>query len=187
MLRRIRQDAGPIAAIAAGALVCAGVVVLSATVFGERLIAMQRANAVPLESQGGVAATVNRERKGDALAVPDGPQTRAEIKSVEVVGLRGAAIVYRDRNGQVLFRTDPLTNVTVVAKNVELPEVTIRETETTDVERVPVEVPAEEAAPSAPPPGCESAFARPSPEFLTRTPSRCVTELPRAANVAAIR
>ena len=59
-----------------------------------------------------------RDSKTDALPVPTAPQTRAEIKSVEVVGVRGASIVYRDRSGNILFQTDPLANVTVVSKNV---------------------------------------------------------------------
>jgi hypothetical protein len=112
-------------------------------------------------------------------------QSRSEIKSVEVIGVRDAAIIYRDRDGSILFHTDPLANVTIVSKNVDLPEVTIRETEATKVERVPVE----STGPSTPLHGCESAFARPSPESLTRTPSRCVTELPSSkfASVAAPR
>jgi hypothetical protein len=106
---------------------------------------------------------------------------RPEIKFVEVIGVRDAAIVYRDREGNVLFQTDPLANVTIVSKNIELPEITIRETESTKVERIPVDG----ASPSKPH-GCESAFARPSPESLTRTSSRCITALPERTAVAQL-
>jgi hypothetical protein len=42
--------------------------------------------------------------------------------------------------------------------------------------------------PSAMLPGCESAFSLPSPESLTRTPSRCMTELvaPATTRVASL-
>jgi hypothetical protein len=171
-----------IAAASVAGLVSAGVVVLSATVVGERLVAMQRANATAMESPR-TALTINREAKGDKLPAPSTKQARSEIKSVEVIGLSNASIVYRDRSGNILFQTDPVANVTVVTKNVDLPEVTIRETQATQVERMPVE----EAGPSAPPHGCESAFASPSPESLTRKPSRCVTQLEHSERFAALR
>ena len=82
---------------------------------------------------------INREAKSDALPLSQAAQERREIKSVEVVGVRDAAIVYRDRDGNILFKTDPLANVTVVTKNVDLPAVTIRETADTKVERYDVE------------------------------------------------
>src|SRR5215213_1407587 len=66
--------------------------------------------------------------KGDRLLVPSAegalPST---VSMIEVVGLSEAAVVFKDRNGQVLFHSDPLTNTTVVAKNVDLPVVTIKE------------------------------------------------------------
>jgi hypothetical protein len=165
-------------AISGGAAVGLACAALSIVILGDNLAA---ASAPP---QNTAEFAVNRESKTDALPVPDTPQTRAEIKSVEVVGVRGASIVYRDRSGNILFRTDPLANVTVVTKNVELPEVTVRETETTKVERVP----ADEAQRSEQPRGCESEFARPAPEALTRMSSRCVTDLGDSArSYAALR
>jgi len=132
---------------------------------------------------------VNRDAKSDALPLSQAAQVRLEIKSVEVVGVRDASIVYRDRDGNILFKTDPLANVTVVTKNVELPAVTIRETADTKVERHNVEKPAAnplEAAPGSPPPhGCESAFARPSPEALTNKTGRCLAALPQSFELAA--
>lgn len=172
-----------IAAASAGAFVASAVIVLSATLVGERLISMQTAHAAAVEEpKSGATPQINRTGKGDKLPVNSAAQTLNEIKSVEVIGLRGAAVVYRDRNGNVLFRTDPLENVTVVTKNVELPEVTIRESDGVQVERVPVE----EAGPSAPPHGCESAFARPAPESLTRNANRCVTQLKSSNDFAAL-
>ena len=184
MVRLFKGTGSLVAAVSAAVLVSASVVIFSATMVGERLIAMQTARAEPPQLSNSLP-TINRERKGDALRVSAAAQSRSEIKSVEVIGVRDAAIIYRDRDGSILFHTDPLANVTIVSKNVDLPEVTIRETEATKVERVPVE----STGPSTPLHGCESAFARPSPESLTRTPSRCVTELPSSkfASVAAPR
>lgn len=184
MVRLMKGTGGMIAAVSAAILASATVVIFSATMVGERLIAMQTAKAEPAQSLSSTF-TINRERKSDALPKSAAAQIRSEIKTVEVIGVRDAAIVYRDRGGNILFQTDPLANVTIVTKNVDLPEVTIRETETTKVERVPVE----SKAPSAPLHGCESAFARPAPESLTRSLSRCVTELPdtKLINIAALR
>jgi hypothetical protein len=171
MSRSIKSGRAVLTAVVAGASLGLAGAALSVGLFGDDFLAPQTAHAAPVEAQ--TVSTVNREAKSDALPVPAHSQERAEIKSVEVIGLRGASIVYRDRGGNVLFQTDPLANVTVVSKNVELPEVTIRETETTKVERIP----ADEADRSAKPHGCESAFARPAPESLTRMSSRCVTQL----------
>ena len=75
----------------------------------------------------GTSATVDRTNKGDRLAAPRA-NVRSRVAVVEVVGVSDTAIVYRDREGRVLFRTDPVANVTVITKDVELPEVTVRET-----------------------------------------------------------
>jgi hypothetical protein len=127
-------------------------------------------------------STVNRENKADALAAPQRSQPRIEIKTVEVVGIRDAAIVYRDRDGNILFRTDPVANVTVVAKNVDLPEVTIRDTADAKVRRMSVD----RAEPPEQPQGCESAFARPSPMVLTRLSSRCLAQITAQAKLASL-
>ena len=111
------------------------------------------------------AVFVERASKGDRI----GPVRRAartgDIVAIEVVGLKDAAIVYRDRDGRVLFRTDPLSNATVVVRGVPLPEVTIREHRSRSVAPVPVDVrPNRERA--RVPVGCDPAIsplAEPSP------------------------
>jgi hypothetical protein len=167
--------------LAISVAVCTTIAVLGTAAVTSHVISLRaEANAA---GDSATAQVVNRERKSDALPFSQAAQERLEIKSVEVVGLRDAAIVYRDREGNILFKTDPLANVTVVTKNVDLPAVTIRETADTKVERVDAEKkPAAknplEAAPSMPPlPGCESAFARPSPEALTNKTGRCLASL----------
>jgi hypothetical protein len=165
------------AAVCCSLIVATGVVVFSATVVADRVISLSlkfdKAQAAVAEQ----TFSVNRAGKSDALPVADRRQESVPIKTVEVVGVRDASIVYRDRAGNVLFQTDPLANVTVVTKNLDLPEVTIRESDASKVERVPLQKPKPESRDNNTkrPHGCESAFARPSPEPLTRLASRCVT------------
>jgi hypothetical protein len=109
------------------------------------------------------------------------------IAIVEVVGVRDAAIVYRDREGRELFRTDPVANVTIVTKNLALPEVTVRENAQSQVERVPVE---KTRAPGGdkplPPQGCESGL---SPDLSPTVPTgkdRCIVELAPASTRASL-
>ncbi len=131
---------------------------------------------------------VDRAHKSDRLmparaAARQGPA----ITAVEVVGLRNTAVVYRDREGRVLFRTDPVSNATLVAKDVVLPEITIRDSGRSTVNPVPIEVPAR--APERPklPPGCDSAFSPLTLPSLSRMPSRCIAENERPATLAGLR
>jgi hypothetical protein len=173
--------AGWITAVAA-ASVTGAVMALSVFALTFHVISLHAGDASAAEPASQSEA-INRDRKGASLGTPSAQPARIEIKSVEVVGIRDAAIVYRDRDGNELFRTDPLANVTIVAKNVDLPEVTIRENARTQVDRLPVEG----SRPSQLPRGCESSFALPSPTALTRIPSRCVTQTDAAAKFAAFR
>jgi len=100
--------------------------------------------------------------------------------------LHDTAIVYRDREGRVLFRTDPLSNATLVAKDVVLPEITIRDSGRSAVNPVPIEVPVR--APEHPklPPGCDSAFSPLTLPSLSRMPSRCIAENEHPARLASL-
>jgi hypothetical protein len=116
------------------------------------------------------------------------PSGEKRIAVVEVVGVHDAAIVYRDRQGRVLFSTDPVANVTVVTKNLSLPEVTVRETAQSEVERVPVEktrAPGGDKQPSME--GCESGL---SPDISPTVPTakdRCIVQIESKSNVASLR
>jgi hypothetical protein len=83
---------------------------------------------------------VDRSHKGDRLMAPRpaDEQSQAKVAIVEVVGVRDTAIVYRNREGRVLFRTDPVANVTVIAKDVSLPQVTVREDTIATPQKTPV-------------------------------------------------
>jgi threonine dehydrogenase-like Zn-dependent dehydrogenase len=183
MVRPGSSTAGKTAAVVGAATAIGIIAVLSIALFADSVVALREANATRLASAADrQSAIVNRENKTNALPAPQTSPQRIPIKTVEVVGIRNAAIVYRDRDGNVLFRTDPVANVTVVAKNVDLPEVTIRDTAATQVKRMPVE----RAEPGEQPQGCESAFARPAPVALTRLSSRCLAQLGATKKFAAI-
>ena len=131
------------------------------------------------------AITVDRAHKADRLLPAQTAQPkRPVITAVEVVGLRDTAIVYRDREGRVLFRTDPLSNATLVAKDVVLPEITIRDSGRSAVDPVPVEVPARAPERAKLPPGCDPAFSPLTLPALSRMPSRCIAENEVASQVA---
>jgi len=129
---------------------------------------------------------VDRTLKGDRLATSREPREQRTIAVVEIVGLRNAAVVYRDQDGREIFRTDPVTNATVIAKDVVLPEVTIREFGGSRVDPLPVNAP-RLRVPSGNklPVGCEppvSPLAGPPPDLL----GRCISqnELPKLALLA---
>jgi hypothetical protein len=132
----------------------------------------------PVPAEPTVAA-IDRTNKTDALPMqPAGSRTsQHRVAVIEVVGVRDASIVYRDREGQVLFRTDPLSNVTVVVKDTVLPEVTVRETMRTKVEKVPLETPGLPTKPPDAPAGCESAFGPTGSRSPGVTIDRCLSDV----------
>jgi len=133
------------------------------------------------------AHIVDRGHKADRLApARAGQAQRPAITAVEVVGLRDTAVVYRDREGRVLFRTDPLSNATLVAKDVVLPEITIRDSGQSAVNPMPVEVPAQVPQRAKLPPGCDPAFSPLTLPALSRMPSRCIAENERPARLAGL-
>lgn len=173
MLRKAAAVAGAIAA---------GAVLTTALIGADNLLATQSASNAPTQN-----AQINRSNKGDALPAVANTQPPKRITTVEVVGVEDAAIIYRDRKGNVLFKTDPVSNVTVVTKGVVLPEVTVRELADSAVQMMPVEGIRPVLSPTAPGDGCESAVtAHTAGEALARVPSRCITELPQSYDFAAV-
>ena len=174
MLRKAAAIAG---AIAAGALLTTALVSAGASP-----LATPHGASAPTQS-----AQINRANKGDALPAVANTEAPKRITMVEVVGVEDAAIIYRDRDGRILFRTDPVSNVTVVTKGVVLPEVTIRELADSAVQVLPVEGIRPTLSPTVPSDGCESSVtAHTAPEELARVPSRCITQVPNSYNFASV-
>jgi len=173
----LRKATGIAGAIAAGAL-------LTTALVGFDVNSSAAETNVTARTQN---AQINRQNKVDALPKVANSDAPKRITTVEVVGVEDTAIVYRDRDGNVLFKTDPVSNVTVVTKGVVLPEVTIRELASSNVQLVPLEGIRPTLSPTAPGDGCESSVtAHTAPEALARAPSRCVTQLPNSTNFAAL-
>ena len=127
----------------------------------------------------------DRSVKGNRLASPRRENSRTRIGTVEIVGLRDTAIVYRDREGRILFGNDPLTNTTIAAKNLDLPEVTVRDPDAVAVRPVPVEASPRAERPRLPV-GCDPSFgplADPSLRVLT---GRCLTSTASVRTFASL-
>jgi hypothetical protein len=164
---------------------------LATAVVGMLLLIAAADRAFPTNqalAEGGTSARIDRANKGDRMPRADSAriQDQKRIATVEVVGIRDAAIVYRDRDGHVLFSTDPVSNTTIVVKNVALPAVTIRETHQSAVEVRSLER-ARPAVPNAQPTdGCEPAVSAVTTPSLAAIASRCLTSLTAKSNVASI-
>ncbi len=124
---------------------------------------------------------VNRERKGDRLARParkDGKR----ISTIEIVGVQDVTIIYRDAEGRELFRTNPLSNATVTARDIELPAVTVRENGTSGTAPVTVDTPTRRDAEL--PVGCESPFSPYADPKAPKMAGRCVSQAPEERQFA---
>jgi hypothetical protein len=132
-----------------------------------------------VNAPGDTGTQVNRADKADRLIPPRlHRDTPAAVATVEVIGVRDAAIVYRDRSGRILFQTDPVSNVTVVSKGFALPQLTVRDTSHSTP--VPIEAPRElPAAPTTPPAipiGCEPLASPIVQPHLARLAGRCLSQ-----------
>jgi hypothetical protein len=120
--------------------------------------------------------SVNRALKSDRLTLPPNhPQSARTVTTVEVIGVHDAAIVYRDRDGNVLFQIDPVSNVTVVSKGFVVPQLTLRDTPQSKPAPM-VETPERdlEAAPKLLI-GCEPPASPIAEPALARLPGRCLS------------
>ena len=154
--------------------------------------------AFAAHAQAGLLTTPERSHKGDRLAPPAASGRKVVVSAVEVVGARRTSIVYRDRDGHVLFRNDPLRHVTLAVKNAVLPQVTIRDDQNTRVAPQNPHVAPQNphVAPSAAPdaasdpgplaPGCDSAVSPLAAPLLARKPSRCLASLDGLPKRAAL-
>ena len=147
-------------------------------------------------AQAGLLTTPERSHKGDRLAPPAASARKVVVSVVELVGARRTSIVYRDRDGHVLFRSDPLRHVTLAVKNALLPQVTIRDDQNTRVAPQNPRVAPQNVAPISAPdaasdpgplaPGCDSAVSPLAAPLLARKASRCLASLDGLANRAAL-
>jgi len=153
-------------------------------------LAVSGASSLDVLSRHGTAPSaldgvMDRTHKGDRLSDARPAQDAATVAVVEVVGVRDTAIVYRDRDGRVLFRTDPVANVTVIAKDVRLPQVTVRE----DAKAVPQNTPVktiEERETEQRMIGCDP-IASPLAGPVSNRTGRCIASTATGERLAALR
>jgi hypothetical protein len=120
------------------------------------------------------AQHVIRVTKSDRLSAPRATVGDRTVSTVEVIGVHDAAIVYRDRDGNVLFQTDPVSNVTVIAKGFVVPQLTLRDTPQSKPAPI-IETPHDlDAAPKLPI-GCEPPASPIAEPALARLPGRCLS------------
>jgi hypothetical protein len=134
--------------------------------------------------------SINRSVKGDRTpSTATLASSKRQITTVEVVGIDQPAIIYRDRDGRELFRTDPLQNHTAVVRGVTLPAVTVKQTQAAPAPSVVVEQPKANAEQKSPrdhklPDGCEQSV---SPLATTSSlRARCVASLGGNNTVASL-
>jgi hypothetical protein len=113
-----------------------------------------------------VAASIERAHKGSQIVRPFGTGADAPLVDVEVNGRLDVAITLRDRDGQVIYRADPVNHVTTMAKRGagRKPAAPVaREPET-------------KAAPhEAMPDGCEGAFSPYAAPRMAHVIGRCIS------------
>ena len=130
-------------------------------------------NAIQQDSQ-----RVDRTMKADRLATLQAGGAIRTVATVEVIGIRDATIVYRDRDGRLLFQTDPVSNVTVVSKGFVLPQLTVRETSRSMPTPLEAPHPPQEPQTTGPaiPIGCEPLASPIAAPRLSHLAGRCLSQ-----------
>ena len=122
--------------------------------------------------------------KGDLLKPrPAGGQTQT-VSTVELVGLHDSTIVMlRDAAGQILYRSDPTSGVTVVSKGVVLPQVMIRESDRASPRTEAAE---SDRQPHVLPPGCDPAVSALGTGSGSDFGVRCLTAREESVKLAGL-
>jgi hypothetical protein len=107
----------------------------------------------------------------------------ATVSIVELVGVAQATVILRDRDGKVLYKSDPHSGTTIYARDTELPVVTLREdarapaTQHPVSQREGIEVPRERKPKARKPVGCLGDVSPLAKASADRMPSLCLALL----------
>jgi len=186
-----------LASTAAGSLAMLGA--LSLAVSGAVSLALVSSSLISSALTSPVTRTgdqLDRAHKGDRLvSTRSDAQEQEQVSTVEVVGVRDTAIVYRDRDGRILFRTDPVANVTIVAKGMTLPAVTVREHSEAVPQPMPVQ-PAQQDGKDQPQQdgkdkdkwleGCDPLVSPLAKSSLSKVAGRCIAGIGTGEKVATL-
>lgn len=85
----------------------------------------------PLSNE--TALAISDIGKANRLSGPKPAQDRIQVTTVELAGTDNAAVILRDAKGRLVYKSDPQSNVTYLAKDTDLPIVTMRENAPTPI------------------------------------------------------
>ena len=121
--------------------------------------------------------------KGDRVAAPAPSGKPATVSIVELVGVTNAAVILRGHDGRVLYKSDPRTGITTLARDTELPVVTVKEEMLGTVAQHPArrqegnEAPQEQKPRKRNPVGCVGDVSPLAKASADRMPSLCLAQL----------
>jgi hypothetical protein len=125
--------------------------------------------------------------KADRAAAPLPGSARTSVAVVELVGVAQATVILRDRDGELLYRSDPDAGTTTLAKNTDLPVVTLKAETQSPVVQHPVtrregsEMPAQDQKKKRRNPvGCVGDLSSLVHSSAERSPSLCLALLDRS-------
>ncbi|MBA1158155.1 hypothetical protein [Microvirga mediterraneensis] len=140
-------------------------------------------NMPPLVQSEALALSGGVLAKGDRIAAPVPASQPAAVSIVELVGVSNAAVILRDQNGKVLYKSDPRTGITTFARDTDLPVVTVKDETRGSVAQHPVrrqegnDTPQEQKPKSRNPVGCLGDVSPLAKASTNRMPSLCLALL----------
>ena len=118
--------------------------------------------------------------KGDRMMTPVPSANPATVSIVELVGVAQATVILRDRDGKVLYKSDPHAGTTIYARDTDLPVVTLKEEMQAPAAQHPVnqregnEAPGEQKQKARKPVGCIGDVSPLAKASADRMPSLCL-------------
>jgi hypothetical protein len=137
----------------------------------------------PLVQSEALALAGSVSAKGDRMAAPVPAGRPATVSIVELVGVTNAAVILRDHDGKVLYRSDPRTGTTTFSRDTDLPVVTLKEEAPGPVAQHPTrrqegnEAPQQQKPKSRNPIGCVGDVSPLAKASANRMPSLCLAQL----------
>jgi hypothetical protein len=126
---------------------------------------------------------MNAPTKGNRMMTPVPSTNPATVSIVELVGVEQATVILRDRDGKVLYKSDPLSGTTIYARDTNLPVVTLKENVRAPATQHPVsqregtEAPREQKPKTRKPVGCLGDVSPLAKASADRMPSLCLALL----------
>ncbi len=140
------------------------------------------------ETLAGVAlpAGMGAASRRDRIAAPVPSANPAAVSIVELVGIAQATVILRDREGRVLYKSDPRSGTTTYVRDTDLPVVTLKEAVQAPLSKHPVsrqegnDAPREQKQKNRRPVGCMADVSPLAKASADRMPSLCLAFLDRS-------